>query len=193
MWLFVVTSHEIPGKNLIPWFCSLRTPLIHCFKHWLVQFYVCVCAETPIYSFPPPETASYFSRKIGAARRWCSRSERNAIKRRKVSGKTTVKFTAILTCIRGNGQIVRLRPRYSVQLLESKKTLWLRFPVKFIRWGQEPVRPLSLFIGRYGQWSVDKVSGTVEPACKVSVLSNENCPYKRADLISGLLISIRVL
>ena len=34
---------------------------------------------------------------------------------------------------------------------------------------------------------------TVEPACKVSVLSNENCPYKRADLISGLLISIRVL
>ena len=34
---------------------------------------------------------------------------------------------------------------------------------------------------------------TVEPACKVSVLSNENCPYKRADLISGLLITIRVI
>ena len=34
---------------------------------------------------------------------------------------------------------------------------------------------------------------TVEPVCKVSVLSNENWPYKRADLISGLLISIRVL
>ena len=34
---------------------------------------------------------------------------------------------------------------------------------------------------------------TVEPACKVSVLSNENRPYKRVDLISGLLISIRVL
>ena len=34
---------------------------------------------------------------------------------------------------------------------------------------------------------------TVEPACKVSVLSNENWPYKRVDLISGLLISIRVL
>ena len=28
---------------------------------------------------------------------------------------------------------------------------------------------------------------TVEPACKVSVLSNENWPYKRADLISGHL------
>ena len=33
----------------------------------------------------------------------------------------------------------------------------------------------------------------VEPACKVSVLSNKNWPYKRADLISGLLISVRVL
>ena len=32
-----------------------------------------------------------------------------------------------------------------------------------------------------------------EPACKVSVLSKKNLPYKRTDLISGLLISIRVI
>ena len=54
-----------------------------------------------------------------------------------------------------------------------------------------------------GSWAVApflsealKVKGlqyTVEPACKVSVLSNESWPYKRVDLISGLLISIRVL
>ena len=42
-------------------------------------------------------------------------------------------------------------------------------------------------------WSGPTSTNTVEPACKVSVLSNENWPYKRADLISGLLISIRVL
>ena len=34
---------------------------------------------------------------------------------------------------------------------------------------------------------------TLEPACKVHVLSNENWPYKQADLISGLLASIRIL
>ena len=33
---------------------------------------------------------------------------------------------------------------------------------------------------------------TLEPACKVHVLSNENWPYKRADLISRLLANIRI-
>ena len=83
---------------------------------------LCLCLCTPKHTlqfthFPSlPKVPRISPAKSGLADDVCSRSERNAIKRRKASGSTTtVKFTAKLTCIRGNGQIVRLRPRNSVQ------------------------------------------------------------------------------
>ena len=44
----------------------------------------------------------------------------------------------------------------------------------------------SPIIGVLAQGSVEQTPDTVEPACKVNILSKENWPYKRADLISGL-------
>ena len=44
------------------------------------------------------------------------------------------------------------------------------------------------FVSKHGA----QMGGTLGPGCKVHVLSKENLPYMRADLISGLLACIRI-